>query len=474
MEINIEALRELRLKHLIPMYIVGGYIRDFFLGKNSKKMDVYVQRNTEKLAKDYAEKINGRVIYYKNRQHIWRILDNENKLIANFYEIGEEDLKTCLSKRDFTINSLAIDVFNIDLISKITIIDYFKGLNDLEGKQIKAITSESFKYNPLRLLKAIRYMSELEFELEENTYKYMKRDSKLLENISDKKYTYEIFKILENKRSYHYIDYMEKEFKMFQIIFPEIIPMKCVGTCKYHVVDVFTHSIHTLKKLEEIIYSENFFEPHIKKIYEDYTREIISASRTKLELIKLASLFHDVGKPESESIDEKGRTRFSGHEITGGRIIVSLSKRLNLSNKESEMMKQIIELHMIPLNVYTKNDMSGKALYQVFKLLESSTLDIFLIALADITATRELLDPKEELNKFKVFTEYLIDNYLTRYLEVQDISTVITGKEIIEELGIASGTQIGELIEETKRAIYYGIIGRDGAEALEYMSKLLR
>jgi len=473
MDSNIGYLRELRLESQITMYIVGSYIRDFFLGKKAHTIDVYVESNAEKMAMEYAAKIGGRAIKYQSWKNLWRILDSKNQLVGNFHDMKGENLETSLKNRDFTINSLAIEVFNVDLMNKITIIDYFGGLDDLEDKKIRTVSKETFDHNPLRLLKAIRYMAELEFDLEENTHKLIKEKKELLKNVENEKYTYEIFKILASEYSNEYIEFMEKEFDMFQIVFPEIIPMKCTGKCKYHTVDVFTHSVQTLKKLEFISRSDGFFEPHIRKTYEKHSKELMSHGRNRLQIIKLASLFHDVGKPESEEIDKEGRTRFGGHEITGGRIIESISKRLNLADAESNLMKKIVEKHMIPLDIYTHNDVSGKALYERFKTTGDATLDVFLIALADITATRELLNPKEELHKFKVFIEYLVDNYLTRYLEVQNISDIVNGRDLIEKLKIDSGSHIGELIEEIRKAIYYGIIGRDEFEVIEYAKQIV-
>jgi len=147
MDSNIGYLRELRLESQITMYIVGSYIRDFFLGKKAHTIDVYVESNAEKMAMEYAAKIGGRAIKYQSWKNLWRILDSKNQLVGNFHDMKGENLETSLKNRDFTINSLAIEVFNVDLMNKITIIDYFGGLVDIEDKKIKTISNKTSDYN---------------------------------------------------------------------------------------------------------------------------------------------------------------------------------------------------------------------------------------------------------------------------------------------------------------------------------------
>ncbi len=489
MDIKLEKLRNVRLKYTQPMYIVGGFIRDFFMGKESTKVDLFVKNDPEKIALAYAAEIGGWVKAYLRegkrlegienisvsaayRYDFYRVFDQDNQIVANISQMKYPTIEECLKHRDFTINAMAIEVFNLDILTKITVIDPVQGLRDLEDGIVRQVYREAFLDNPLRMLKGIRYMAQLDFVMDQGTIGQIKENIDLLRNIPNEKYTYEIFEILKSKRAAYYLDFMERKFEMFQIVFPEIIPAKTVGECKYHVVDVFTHSIHTLEKMEEMLYTENYFEDHIEKAYRDHLKDEVGSKHGKYELLKIAALFHDIGKPACRYVDETGRTRFKGHEIAGAEIVTAIGQRLKLSNKEISYLSKVVEKHMIPLWVYQQNDVSGKNLYDIFQTLDEITLDVLIISLADITATRELLDPDENMLKFKVFFEYLADNYITRYLEVKNISHVINGRDILQRYEVKDTEKIGQMLDEIKKAIYFGTIGRDAEEGLRYLKGL--
>ncbi|SHK09633.1 HD domain-containing protein [Tepidibacter formicigenes] len=286
---------------------------------------------------------------------------------------------------------------------------------DLNNKTIKHTSDDIFKKEPINMIKAVTLMSQLEFDIDEETQKLIRENSSLLKSVSPEKMRDEIFKILKSNKSYYYINLMDKHLNILDKIFPEIIPMKSVGECKYHVVDALTHSIYTLKIAESVINLDGFFENHIKKEYEKHCLEKIEKNRTRLDLIKLGALFHDVGKPRSKKVDETGRVRFKGHEIVGAQIIKDIANRFKLTDKEKYILYKYVALHMWPLVVYKKNDVSGKMLNKMFLDTKDETLDILLIGYSDIVATRKLLNPHEDMGMFKVHIEYIANNYITRY-----------------------------------------------------------
>jgi len=367
----------------------------------------------------------------------------------------EEDLK----KRDFTINSMAIDIINFEEIHQENIIDPCGGLKDIKTGIIRHTYSNTFVDDPLRMIRAVRFMSQLGFSLDQDTCELIRENKSTIKDIPGERISHELFKILGNKRTYFYLDFMDKKLELLEEIFPEIMPMKDVGKCKYHVVDSLTHSILTLKTAEDIIYADSYFEDHLRKEFEKHSEEIVGSEHRKLELMKLGAFFHDIGKPSAEKIDHNGRTRFRGHEIIGGEVVRDITERLRLSSKERDSLSKMVEKHMLPLVLYKNNDVSGKALYGMFSETREDTLDILLISLADIIATRILLDPEEEMGKFKVHIEYVANNYLTRFKEIERISNIVTGRDIMEAFHLVEDEQIGFFLEEIRKAIYFGEIG---------------
>lgn len=464
----ISFLDDLSGKNNIKIYLVGGYVRDILLGKKSKNINLIVDRNIDLILNELKNNFN--ITYYET-EDIYNSYKTQIKDIEiSFSLMNGKTIEDDLKKRDFTINSIAVDVLNIDSLDDIhkdTLIDPTDGYNDIKLETLRAVNDDIFINSPIRILRAIRLISQLKFELDKNTTNLIVTNKNNISKINNNFLSDELFKLLKLQKTYTYFVHMDK-LGILEYIFPEIISMKDVGECKYHVVDSFTHSIYTLKLAEEIIYSDGFFEEHLKKQYENHCNEIITENRTRIELIKLGAFFHDVGKPTAKWVDETGRVRFRGHEVTGAEIIVDIAKRLLLSEKEQDILYRIVNKHMLPLVSYKSNDVSGNALFDIFSKCKDETLDILLIALADIVATRKLLFPDEEMGKFKVHIEYMANNYLTRYKEIEDISNIITIDEIKDILNIKN-EKAKEVLESIKKRIYVSEIAKKKEKVIEYL-----
>ncbi|KAB3531817.1 HDIG domain-containing metalloprotein [Alkaliphilus serpentinus] len=449
-------------------YIVGGSLRDILIGKNVKDYDLVVDKNPRGYAEAIATELKGRFIILDEEQETFRVILDSKEFI-DISRMKGKSIIDDLKHRDFTINAMAYDVDNSIPIIKEKILDPYNGMKDLDRKLIKHLTEETFEADPIRMLRAVRFMAALDFSLDEDTIQQITKNASSIKRVSGERVSYELFEILKSNKSYYYLSYMDKELKLLDKIFPDIEEMKKVGECKYHVVNSWTHSIYTVKVAENVINEDGFFEKHIKRAFEEHTRELIAADRSRLQLIKLGALFHDIGKPSAMKIDSSGRTRFRGHEITGTKIVKGYSEALKLSTLEKNILQKYVYLHMLPLVSYKNNDVSGRALYNIFSKMGEETLDILLIAFADIVATRRLLDPHEEMGMIKIHVEYIANNYLTRYKPLEKISAIITGKEIMDTLNIPEGEEVGMILEEVKKAIYFGEISSSKEAVIEYI-----
>jgi len=449
-------------------YLVGGSIRDMLLDRPIKDYDIVVDKNPMGYAEAITRQLNGRLVPLDEDREIYRIV-LKSKEVIDISPIKGSTIEEDLSNRDFTINAMAYDISEGLPIKRDRIIDPFEGKLDIERKIIRSIRDGCFRDDPIRLVRAVRFMAQLGYEIHGDTLDQVKEDANQLHRVSGERIAAELFIILNSPKSYYYIGLMDKELGLLDKLFPEIEDMKLVGECRYHVVNSWTHSIYTVKIAENVINDNNFYEKHIKKAFEKHTKEFIASDRSRLQLIKLGALFHDIGKPLSIKIDNTGRTRFRGHEITGAEKIKSYAENLRLSTKEKVIMQKYVALHMLPLVLYKSNDVSGNALYNVFKQMGDETLDILLIAYADIVATRRLLDPHEEMGMFKIHIEYIANNYLTRFKPLEDISSIITGIELMDILNLQEGQAVGEAIEEIRKAIYLGKIPATKEAAREYI-----
>lgn len=472
MKTIITCILQLKEKLMTDIYLVGGSVRDILLNRDIKDLDFVASQAPMELATELQKELGGSLVVLDPLHKTYRVVLKDGFTI-DISGLNGEVIQQDLFHRDFSINAMAYDIANGWPLVQNKIIDPFEGRLHLKERVIKHMNENAFIDDPVRMIRAARLMAELEFEVHEETIQLINKHSELIKNVPGERITPELFSILKKNNSYYYLSLMETKLGILNKIFPDLEVMKDVGECKYHVVDCWTHSIYTMKLAESVIYAKGFFEDHIREAYEGHTSEIIAADRTRLQLLKLGALFHDIGKPSAKKVDNKGRTRFRGHEITGAEIVREYAERLKLSTKERDILYKYVALHMIPLVLYKTNDVSGKALYKTFNDMQEETLDILLISLADIIATRKLLNPNEEMGMFKVHIEYIANNYLTRFKPIEKPSNIITGKELMEYLNIAEGQQIGQLLEEIRKAIYFGQISDSKEGILSFAKELI-
>ncbi|QEK13391.1 CCA tRNA nucleotidyltransferase [Crassaminicella thermophila] len=465
-----EYIKQIYYLTRFDIYIVGNVLIDYLLKKEIKNIDIVLKKDAIQTAKKFAEKI-GKVIKIDEQEGTANVILEDTKKIIKFSNMQGKDIINDLENQVFSINAMAVKVNKDGTFNMEDMIDPFGGVKDINNRLIRSVKATTFEENPLNMLIAVRLMAKLGFDLEKTTAELIKKNAQKILSLDWKDISKELFYILGEKRTYYYIQIMDKELHLFDKLFPEIIPMKEVGRCDYHVVDAWTHSLYALKEIESIIYANGYFEYHLRCEYEKHIEKIFSNGHTRMQLVKLATLFHDIGKPKACWIDEKGKTRFRGHEILGVEIIEKIADRLQLNQEEKWYLSKMVKEHMWPLGLYKRNDVSGKTTYDLFKNLKEDTLDVLLISLADIISTRKLLYPNEEMGMYKIHIEYLANNYLTRFKNIQDISEILREEDIKKKFSIKDPKKIEILLEEIKKAIFLGKIPPVKENAILYIKE---
>lgn len=303
-------------------FIVGGSVRDLILGRSPNDFDITTNARPDEIIETFADYTS--ILTGVDFGTVTVVIDKNNIEITT-HRIEEEyidgrkpskvhftnDLEGDLSRRDFTINAMA---FN----GEFGLIDPFKGQKDLKDKLIKTVGNprERFEEDHLRILRAIRFATQLNFTIEENTYKACKDMGKLLRSISVERIRDELFKILLSEKPSYGIKLM-KDLEILEVILPELLPT--IGFDQrnpHHSKDVFYHTLCVV----------------------DNTPSILS--------VRLAALFHDLGKPHTLSIDEEGVGHFYGHEKVSEDIARKRLNGLNCSNQLIKRVTSLVREHM--------------------------------------------------------------------------------------------------------------------------------
>lgn len=435
----------------IEIYMVGGATRDRLLRRDITDIDFACSKGCHILAQAIADELKGS--YVNMHEDVARIILRDIGVdISNF---KGKTIYEDLSKRDFTINSIAMDVESGKLI------DPFKGQEDLKNGIIRSTYQGSFYDDPLRMIRAVRFSSQLGFKIHKNTGDLIIKNAFLIDDIPGERILDEIYKIFQCKNSNKYLKLLN-DLKLMDSIFPIMKKMKKIGQCKYHVVDAYTHSILSLKCFEEGIDSVYAWEAG--DMIREHLLEDVNG-KERLSILKLGIFLHDIGKPEAMHT-VNGQITFKGHDILGEAEFNKISKRLVVPLKQRNTILSIIKGHMRILGLY-KNKMSNRALYRLYRDFGDNTVDVLLSSLFDITATRSLLKENGETSAYWKFIKEAVKRY---YEFINKKKVLITGKDVIDIKGV-SGKEIGDILDILDEEIFIGRINTR-EEALKFIENI--
>ncbi len=460
-------------------YLVGGFVRDQFLGRTpARDIDLAIAGNAVALARAFAD-ANGGAFYLMDAEHgVARVLFDQD--YADFADL-RGDLHADLATRDFTVNALAR---RCDLLSASPeqlpnqlrdprdLIDPFRGLDDLRARKIRAVSDSVFQKDPVRLLRAIRQAGELDFTLESETETLVYRDAALLAHAVAERAREEWMKCLSLPNMLSFLQRLER-LGLLAAFLPEISALKGVAQSPPHEFDVYEHALRVVAELENIQaggYTSVANGEFVWQLHSHFSETLIGG-HARAALLRFAALLHDVGKPATRTIGENGKIHFYQHELRGAEIAASILRRMRFSNAETEMITQIVRHHLRPLWLAEGPTVSNRATYRYFRATAKVGVDVCALSLADQRGKRSLIDHPADLH-----TRAVIHHLLDRYYHAPEIVVapprLIDGKALMEELKIAPGKRVGEILEAIREAQAEGEV-KTREDALALARKIL-
>jgi len=441
-------------------YIVGGSVRDLIMGRSPADYDIVVSMDPEKYANIITCRHNGSVVNIgKSGYRITRVvLDSIMIDIAPLTGMGiEDDLK----KRDFTINAMAYD------LQSGKIIDCMAGMRDITAKTIRMVSESALKNDPVRLLRAFRLGASLVFDIEPLTLSAIKRNAGKISRTAGERLRTEILKLLQTSRSYPFLLQMADTGLLFKIL-PELIPLKNCRQNRYHRYDVFDHTLNAFNHLEYMLENIHFYMPKLSKKHSYMDDE-------HKPLLKFAMLLHDIGKPAARSEDKNAKKiKFHGHESIGAGMAENICRRLRFSIRETAYVVFIIKNHLRPLFLYKAwrdKTTSSKILTRFFMKCRDNIIDLLLHAIADFKGKEE--DNGERSQLFEAFAMDVIDLFFMKFRPKIQQAPLITGKDLIKDLGLSPSPLFKTILDITEEARISGTI-KTKQEALDLAAKILK
>ena len=435
------------------LYVVGGFVRDLFIQKKPVELDLMIIGDgiefAEILAKDlkvnkvvpFKQFSTAKIPYKKIDIEVAaaRIekYDNDSRKPK---EVIYTDLKGDLIRRDFTINSMAVDLLPENYGE---LYDPYSGIVDLQSKKIITPLNpdDTFSEDPLRMLRAAYFVSKFKFDIDKDCYDSIIRQKERISIVSQERITTELCKILSSPTPSKGLIILQ-ETGLMKLIFPEIDEMYGMDqTPEWNHKDIFFHTMQVVDN---------------------------AAKLTQKMEIRFAALVHDIAKPVTRRVDKKKGYTFHGHDAVGEKILNKVIKRMKLSNKLGEFLKRMTLLHLRPIAL-AKKDVTDSAVRRLMVAAGDDIDDLMILCRADITTKNP-----NKVNKYmKNFerVDSLMKNVKERDL-FRKFQSPIRGKEIMKLCDLQEGKKIGELKKAIEEAILDGKIDNNHDDALNYLYQI--
>jgi poly(A) polymerase len=451
-------------------YVIGGWVRDLFLGRPSKDIDCVVvgggvERPGIVLAEALKQQLGkAHIAIYRNfgtAQLRWRQMEVEfvgarrESYDRNSRKPVTEDgtLEEDLDRRDFTINAMAL-CLNREQFGQLT--DPFDGMLDLEDGIIATPLDPdvTFSDDPLRMMRCIRFATQLNFYIEDETFEALARNRERIKIISTERISDELNKIiLSPTPSKGFIDLDRSG--LLPLIFPELAAMQGVETRagKAHKDNFY----HTLEVLDNVAKADQA---------EDFGPGPFDTAQDHRLWLRWAALLHDIGKPKSKRWDPLQGWTFHNHNDIGARMVSGIFRRMKLPmNEKMKYVEKLVALHMRPIAI-ADDEVTDSAVRRLLFEAADDIDDLMLICTADITSKNEEKKRRFRQN-FELVRQKLVD--IEEKDRIRNFQPPVTGEEIMQLFGLPPCREIGILKSAVKDAILDGKIPNDHQAAMHLL-----
>lgn len=482
----------------VAAWLVGGAARDLALGRVPGDLDVAVDADGVALARAFADESGAAFVALDDERGTGRVVIDPHgteRLIVDLVQLRAPTLEEDLRLRDFTLNAMALPLSDPPSFSlhPSSVVDPCGGLADLHARQLRPCGPDSLRDDPLRILRAVRLAAELHLRVTPDLHAAIRAAAPLITQVAAERVRDELLKLLNLPGGGVWLRYLD-DTRVLTRIFPELEPARDCTQPRVHFLPVLAHILETVVCVEWLLAGLHLAPgtwqmteqakagtstlpvavqthpelgpdlPYAEHLRAHFTEEL-AVGRTRAALLKLATLLHDVSKPQTKQEKPDGGVSFYGHQDLGAEVAATVGRRLRLNRAEVAYVALVVREHMRPGQLRSSDVLTRRAVVRFFHDTGDAGPDVLLHELADHLAARgPQVDPRH-WRAHLVWTSIMLDAHWGRPPERR--VPLVNGNDLMATLGIGPGKMVGVLLREIAEAQAAGeITTREAALAL--------
>lgn len=486
-EVMATALRVVQSRH-DQAWLAGGWVRDRLLGRETRDVDIVVPAGAVTTARALADAVDGAFVLLDMERDTARVLVGPPTAVIYLDLTGlrAPTIEADLLARDFTINAMAVPMARWAEVEA-ALIDPSGGRRDLDLRLIRAVSADSLRADPLRMLRAVRLAGALGFTVDSQTAAWAQRDAELLDSVSRERVRDELAFIVDLPQAADSLRLLD-ELRLLEQVLPEVARLQAVPQPGEERTNALAHSLETVEVVEALRRwlaggALDTDWPHAvlaatlaayRAELQEHLAEVLPGGRSAGALLSLAGLLHNIGRGAVQPEGTAPGRRLLEQDVLSASMAATAMRRLCFSGAEVVRVRLCVHSHTRPRQMVSEagGRPSRRSMYRFYRDAEPSGVESVLLSLADHLAARGAgLDP-EQWRRHLAASAALLDAYYRHRDEVIAPPPVVDGRELMSALELAPGPMVGGLLESIREAQAAGEV-RTRAEALDLARELL-
>jgi len=436
-------------------WIVGGALRDELLGREVTDIDIAVEADPQRAARELAAELRGPVFQLSEAFGAWRVIDRRAGRVYDFAPLQGATIEEDLAQRDFSVNAMARPLAEAGVApasvggaapARAELIDPLGGRADLEARTLRVLGPAAYENDPLRPLRLARFAAELGFAPDAETERLTAEAAPRVAEASGERIFAELRRLVLAPRALEGLALADR-LGLLRAVLPELAELHEVEQSRYHHLDVYGHTMEVFERLLEL---ERDATEELREVLD----EPLGDELTRGEALRFAALLHDIGKPSTHDVREDGRVTFIGHDRLGEEMVRAICTRLRTSERLCRFLQGVTRHHLVLGFLVHERPLDRRAVYRYLRRTSPVEVEVTLFSVADRLATRG----KNAERAIDAHLE-LADELMLAALEWRcsgPPQVPVRGDELAAQLGIEHGPQLGRLLDRLAEAAYTG------------------